>query len=54
MVEPTYSIHRIDGNVDEDVIVTVKDGWNTKSSITLLTGMYVTVIVMTNKEKEKE
>jgi hypothetical protein len=54
MVDPTYSIHRIDGNVDEDVIVTVKDGWNTKSSITLLAGQYVTVIVMTNKEKECE
>jgi len=38
----------------KDVIVTVKDGWNTKSSIILLAGMYVTAIVMTNKEKEKE
>ena len=52
MVEPTYDIHRIDGNVDKDVIVTVNDGWGHKSSLTLLAGQYVTVIVMTNKEKE--
>ena len=54
MVEPTYSIHRIDGNVDKDVIVTVGDGWGHKSSLTLLAGQYVTVIVMMNKEKEKD
>jgi len=50
---PNYDIHRIDGPVVKDVIVTV--GTDTqRQSVTLLKGQYVTVIVLTNKEAQKQ
>ncbi len=53
MNTPTYDIHRIDGPVVKDVIVTV--GTDTqRQSVTLLKGQYVTVIVLTNKEAPKQ
>jgi 5S rRNA maturation endonuclease (ribonuclease M5) len=52
MNTPNYDIHRIDGPVVKDVIVTV--GTDTqRQSVTLLKGQYVTVIVLTNKEAQK-
>lgn len=53
MNTPTYNINRIDGPVVKDVIVTV--GTKTqRQSITLLEGQYVTVIVLTNKEAQRQ
>lgn len=52
MNTPNYDIHRIDGPVVKDVIVTV--GTDTqRQSVTLLKGQYVTVIVLTNKEAQR-
>ena len=52
MNTPNYDIHRIDGLVVKDVIVTV--GTETqRQSVTLLEGQYVTVIVLTNRETPK-
>lgn len=53
MNTPNYDIHRIDGPVVKDVIVTV--GTDTqRQSVTLLKDQYVTVIVLTNKEAPKQ
>lgn len=53
MITPNYDIHRIDGPVVKDVIVTV--GTDTqRQSITLLEGQYVTVIVLTNRETPRQ
>jgi len=51
MVEPNYDIYRIDGPVLKDVEISVGEP-NMRHNITLLEGQYVTVIVLTNKEKD--
>lgn len=52
MVEPTYNIHRIDGMVDRDVTITVRTSPSNTSSISIPAGKYVTVIVLTNNERQ--
>jgi len=52
MVEPTYDIHRIDGPVLKDVEISVGEP-NMRHNIALLKGQYVTVIVLTNRERPR-